>query len=107
MADAILQTKLPAIDLRGALVGLGIPFIGVDNRPVASMGFEHLKNCGLRNFAFCGTPRGENPNQDLRCDYFVACVEEAGFKCNVHCGASGAKRKLTWERQQQEIVAWL
>jgi LacI family transcriptional regulator len=107
MADAILQTKLPAIDLRGALEGLGIPFIGVDNRPVASMGFEHLKNCGLRNFAFCGTPRGDNPNQDLRCDYFVACVEEAGFQCNVFCGTSGAKRKPTWEQQQQEIVAWL
>jgi LacI family transcriptional regulator len=77
MADAILKTGIPAVDLRGALPSLGIPFIGVDNKPVTHLGFEHLQNCGLKHFAFCGTPRGDNPNQDLRCDYFVENVEQA------------------------------
>jgi LacI family transcriptional regulator len=107
MADAILATGIPAVDLRGALPNCGVPFLGVDNRPVAELGFEHLKNCGLRNFAFCGTPRGENPNQDLRCDYFVETVRGQGYPCGVYCGDPTADPRPTWEQQQQEIVAWL
>jgi LacI family transcriptional regulator len=107
MADAILRTGIPAVDLRGALPTPGIPFIGVDNVPVARIGFEHLHNCGLRNFAFCGTPRGENPNQDLRCDYFVDVVRKAGFECNVYVGERPARARPSWEQQQQGLVAWL
>jgi LacI family transcriptional regulator len=107
MADAILRTGIPAVDLRGALPTPGIPFIGVDNVPVARLGFEHLHNCGLRNFAFCGTPRGENPNQDLRCDYFVEVVRKAGFECNVYVGERPARARPSWEQQQQGLVAWL
>jgi LacI family transcriptional regulator len=107
MADAILRTGIPAVDLRGALPTPGIPFIGVDNVPVGRLGFEHLHNCGLRNFAFCGTPRGENPNQDLRCDYFVEVVRKAGFECNVYVGERPARARPSWEQQQQGLVAWL
>ena len=107
MADAILRTGIPAVDLRGALPNTGIPFIGVDNVPVVRLGFEHLHNCGLRNFAFCGTPRGENPNQDLRCDYFVEVVRKAGFECNVYVGERPARARPSWEQQQQGLVAWL
>jgi LacI family transcriptional regulator len=107
MADAILNTGIPAVDLRGALPSLGIPFIGVDNVPVSQLGFEHLQNCGLRNFAFCGTPRGENPNQDLRCDYFVEIVQQAGRECHVYCGDASRGGRPSWEEQQQELVGWL
>jgi LacI family transcriptional regulator len=107
MADAILRTGIPAVDLRGALPTPGIPFIGVDNVPVGRRGFEHLHSCGLRNFAFCGTPRGENPNQDLRCDYFVEVVRKAGFECNVYVGERPARARPSWEQQQQGLVAWL
>jgi LacI family transcriptional regulator len=107
MADAILRTGIPAVDLRGALPTPGIPFIGVDNVPVGRLGFEHLHSCGLRNFAFCGTPRGENPNQDLRCDYFVEVVRKAGFECNVYVGERPARARPSWEQQQQGLVAWL
>src|SRR5262245_44582672 len=88
MADAILKTGIPAVDLRGVIPDLGIPFIGVDNVPVSRLGFEHLHNCGLRHFAFCGTPRGDVPNQDLRCDYFVDAARDAGYDCSVYCGES-------------------
>jgi LacI family transcriptional regulator len=108
MADAILNTGIPAVDLRGVIPDLGIPFIGVDNAPVSRMGFEHLHSCGLRHFAFCGSPRGEVPNQDLRCDYFVAAAREAGHQCSVHIGGLGPRgAEPTWEQQQQALVEWL
>jgi len=107
MADAILDTGIPAVDVRGSLEDLVLPFIGVDNRPIASLAFDHLLNRGLRYFAFCGTPRGENPNQDRRCDYFVESVEKAGYCCDVFVGRSKRGRTQNWEQQQQQIVRWL
>lgn len=107
MADAIVDTGIPAVDLRGAIKRLPLPFIGVDNRPVAKLAFDHLQDRGLRHFAFCGTPRGENPNQDLRCDYFVELVETAGYACSVFVLQSKKGRAQSWEKQQQQIVSWL
>lgn len=107
MADTIIASRIPAVDVRGALPELGLPFIGVDNRPVSRLAYDHLKDLGLRNFAFCGTPRGENPNQDLRCDYFVNLVEEGGHQCSTWLGEQQRQRASTWEEQQQQIATWL
>jgi LacI family transcriptional regulator len=107
MADAILKTGLPAVDVRGAYHDIGVPFIGVDNRPVTKLAFDHLWDCGLRHFAFCGTPRGENPNQDLRCDLFVDLAERAGCACSTYLGRSQRGRTGDWERGQQEIAQWI
>ncbi|QDU58715.1 AraC family transcriptional regulator [Aeoliella mucimassa] len=106
-AEKILATGIPAVDVRGALPDLSIPFIGVDNRPVAQLGYEHLRNLGLRSFAFCGTPRGENPNQDNRCDWFVELVEQGGQACDVWLGAQSKQHAATWEEQQQDMARWL
>ena len=107
MADAIIETGIPAVDVRGAFPDLGLPFIGVDNRPIAKLAFAHLQDCGLRHFAFCGTPRGENPNQDRRCDYFVEQVEQAGYRCQVFLGGQKPGRSSDWEKQQAQIAQWL
>ena len=107
LADAIIETGIPAVDVRGAFPDLGLPFIGVDNRPIAKLAFDHLQDCGLRHFAFCGTPRGENPNQDRRCDYFVEQVEQAGYRCNVFLGEQKSGRSSDWEKQQEQIARWL
>jgi LacI family transcriptional regulator len=107
MADTIVATGIPAVDLRGALPDLGIPFIGVDNRPVAELAYEHLQNLGLRHFAFCGTPRGQNPHQDNRHDYFAELVERDGQPCHTWLGEQQKQHAPTWEEQQQEIATWL
>jgi len=107
MADAMLATGIPVVDLRGAIADLPIPFVGLDNRPIARLAYDHLRQCGLKNFAFCGSPRGENPPQDLRCDYFVELVERGGQSCEVFPGASSRKQKLSWEQEQERIARWL
>ncbi|WP_218932007.1 AraC family transcriptional regulator [Adhaeretor mobilis] len=107
MADAIIESGIPAVDLRGVHPDLEFPFIGVDNRPVSELAFDHLQDCGLRHFAFCGTPRGENPNQDRRCDYFVDHVEQAGFQCQVFLDEQKPGSSMSWERQQERIAKWL
>ena len=107
MAEAILASGIPAVDVRGALPDVGLPFIGVDNRPVVALAFEHLRSCGLTNFAFCGTPIDVNPNQNLRCEYFVELVESQGFSCDVCLGIESKRRRQNWEAEQQTIAKWL
>ena len=107
MANAILATGIPAVDVRGAYQDLGLPFIGVDNKPVSELAFDHLKNCGLRHFAFCGTPRGENPNQDRRCDFFVEKVEQSGAEYNIFLVEQRRRKVSDWEKQQQKLAKWL
>src|SRR6187402_1465661 len=107
MADAVSATGIPAVDVRGALEDSPVPFVGLDNRPISKVGYEHLQQCGLKNFAFCGRPRGENPPQDFRCDYFVELVELGGQECAVFPGPGVRARKFSWEQEQEEIAGWL
>lgn len=107
MADAVLATGIPAVDVRGAIADCAVPFVGLDNRPIARLGYEHLLECGLKNFAFCGRPRGENPPQDLRCDYYVELVEQGGRVCDVFPCPGVRARKWSWEQEQEEIARWL
>jgi LacI family transcriptional regulator len=104
MARAVQATGLPAVDLRGALDDLGLPAIGVDNREVAKLGVRHLRDCGLRHFAFCGVPPGTNRHDDQRCDYFREEVETFGYECSVF---ANWRNWDIWERGQQAIGAWL
>lgn len=103
-ADRVLQTRLPAVDLRGALGELGIPSIGVDNREVARLATEHLRDRGLRHFAFCGVPPGRNRFDDQRCDFFQQQIRAAGWPCHVF---DSWQQWGDWERDQQQIADWL
>lgn len=107
MARAVLATGVPAVDVRGALPDSPVPFVGLDNRPIARLAYDHLHQCGLKNFGFCGRPRGENPPQDFRCDYFVELVEQNGQPCDVFPGPNVGARKQSWEREQEDLARWL
>jgi LacI family transcriptional regulator len=104
MANAVLATGIPCVDLRGALPEIPVPFVGLDNHPIAQMAFDHLLQCGLKNFAFFGRPRGENPPQDLRCDYFVQSVETGGGQCEVFPDSGRRRRNPSWEQEQESLA---
>ena len=108
MADAILATRLPAVDVRGALEDLPIPFVGLDNRPIAKLCFEHLQQCGLVNFAFCGTPRG----MKTRIRTAAATCSWSWWQPPAKIARSswvgrGGAAPSSWEIEQQQIARWL
>jgi LacI family transcriptional regulator len=106
MAETVLDTGLPAVDLRGALGDLGLPILGVDNRAVTRLAMRHFLDRGFCHYGFCGTPRGENRYQDERCDFFTQAVEQHGFACQVYAYAE-RRRAVNWEEEQGHIGAWL
>lgn len=105
MADAVLRAGVPAVDLRGALAGLKLPLVGVNNRLVVKMAVEHFVDRGFRHFAFCGTPYGENRNQDERSERFVHAIAGRGFTCDTF--RARAPGVLSWDAEQREIATWL
>jgi LacI family transcriptional regulator len=106
MARAILRTRLPAVDLRFSISGLGLPGVGIDNHAVVRLAFEHLAACGFKLFGFCGPPARRNAWMDLRCDLFQQLVHGAGLTCHVFEPTSGAAINA-WEDEQEQIAAWI
>ena len=105
-AEMILQTGLPAVDLRYTIRNLGLPNVGPDNHAVVSLAFQHLRDCGFTHFGFCGLPPKRNFWMDLRRRLFEQRVQVAGFICHIFDGtAQGVS--ATWEDEQEQIAAWI
>lgn len=106
MAQAILQAKVPAVDLRGVIPDTGLPTVRVDNREVARLAVEHFLDRGFERFGFCGLPRGVNPHMDELCDQFVVQLDRIGFECDVFQARRGPRNGEAWERQQSRMEQW-
>ena len=106
MARAIRRAGLPAVDLRFSIPKLGLPSVGIDNRAVVRLAFEHLANSGFKLFGFCGPPPRRNAWMDLRRDLFQQLVRRAGHACHVFETAPRAAT-AAWEDEQEQIAAWI
>lgn len=107
LAEALLQTGLPVIDLRRAVPDLGLPTIGPDDAAVARLAVEHLFERGFRQFGFFGTPRGLHPSMDARADHFGRLVEETGFPCRVFHVRRRRASQEGWEKELDRVIQWI
>ena len=106
MAKAVARKQVPVVELRRALRQRDTPSIGPDDAAVAQLAAEHLRACGLRQFGFVGLAQGAHPAMDLRAENFARCLAADGLPCaRLHLGRQG--RGDFWERQCNQIVAWL
>ncbi len=106
-AQALIARDIPFIDLRGGSKDLGIPTFGPDNRQVSAMAFEHLRERGLRHFAFCGEAAGDNVYDDERKCTYQQIVEERGYDCHVFKNRRHPQGANDWEVEQQQFIEWL
>ena len=101
MADAVLATRLPALDLRGRLSNLELPFLSSNNESITKLAFNHLQDRGLTQFAFCSVPVGQMRTLDLRREHFVRHVESAGFPCEVFTGDPAVPSRRSQSRKSR------
>jgi LacI family transcriptional regulator len=107
MARAVLGAGLPAVDLRGRLADLGLPVVGVDNRAVTRLGFEHLAERGFRAFAFCRSAGDTHPHTDECQEFFRRHVKAAGHWCYSNLPPGSGRPGVAWDEEQQRLAAWL
>lgn len=56
MAQIIAKMKVPTVDVSAARLVEGIPWVETDDEAITKLALEHLRDCGLQNFAFFGDP---------------------------------------------------
>src|SRR4051794_29566295 len=118
IAEAVIASGLPAVDLSAANLVPGLPWVETDDAAIARAAFEHLRERGLRHFAFCGD--GRFNWSDWRGDHFRRCVIEGGYECHVlpsirpaADGSRGTHRRRNrapgdeWTAETARIAAWL
>jgi LacI family transcriptional regulator len=106
IARAITAIGVPTINLRGKVPGLKFPFIGSDNRAVATMAADHLLERGYERFGFFGFPTNYHAGFQTRGDCFSQAIEKAGYRCH-HFEGQPDLRGTNWERQQARLAKWI
>ncbi|WP_437200722.1 substrate-binding domain-containing protein [Planctomicrobium sp. SH664] len=69
VADAAVAAERPVVNISHSMPHLTFPRVGIDNRAVGALAFEHLQNRGLRNLALVGHPQ-----------HYFSVEREAGFR---------------------------
>jgi len=116
IARAVAATRLPAVDLSAARLLPSLPWLETNDRAVARVAAEHLRERGFQHFAYCGEPRF-NWSQ-WRGDAFVAHLASQGHACEVYPpkggktepvsgagSASDSARLARWIRRLPKPVA--
>jgi LacI family transcriptional regulator len=107
LADAVIRSGLPAVELRFAVPDLDLPAVGIDNRSIVQLATQHLFDRGFREFGFCGQPRGENSVMDFRGDCFAELIQAAGGRCDIFRPRRSGRGTAAWEQQQEAIAVWI
>ena len=102
MAKLIERCKLPTVDASSANLVPEIPWVETDDKKIAHIAFEHLLDCGFKNFGFVGTDFNWSK---WRAKDFIELLEKAGFSCHQHY--LSLDTKLNWVAEQKSLAAWL
>jgi len=105
MADAVRATGVPAVELRATKLEHDFPFVGVDNRALGRMVAEHLVERGFRHFGVYEIDI-EDYFEERR-ENFVGTLRQSGFGCDVYHAPRRREKPAQWERQQDDLAAWL
>jgi LacI family transcriptional regulator len=106
IAELLLKSGVPVVNLRGTVAELPFPYVGPDHDQIAKLAAEHLMERGLKNFAFCGKPAGIHPGLDERGFTFAKVVRDFGGNCDVF-PADCPSRDDTWELEQERLSNWI
>ena len=107
MARSVAAKGLPVVDLYSSARPSGLPMVGGDNPLIARLALDHFWERGLRQFAYCGLPAGENRYIAQRGDDFCRLAEAAGGSCALFAAQTSALAVADWDREQERIAAWL
>lgn len=106
LAAALLRAKIPAVELFGHRLDLGLPHVGNDEEAFGRLAAEHLIERNFVRFAFVGVVGALWSNRRL-----------SGFRQAVERCSAGAPEVLSlsdddaslaaWEKNQARLCAWL
>lgn len=103
MADAIVATGLPVVDVSAARLLPEIPWVETDDKEIAAMAAEHLLERGFKHFGFCGC--GSYNWELWRREAFTHYLTERGFE--VNCFNPPIETPFPAEPAVQALETWI
>lgn len=108
--NEVAGVKIPVVNIGGAVFDISwmhdVPYVTTDNRAVAQLAVEHLKNQGFINFAYCGIRHSPlHPWSRIRGEAFRDILSAHGLACSLYYGRHTNARQ--WEAVQKGICRWL
>jgi LacI family transcriptional regulator len=105
IADAVIRTKRPFVDVSAAREISDVPWIETNDRRVAQLAAEHLIQRGFRNIAFCGEPGFNWSNWRLKA--LEEVLAPLGIPCHVHQSHPKNAPDYSWEVESKRMAAWV
>jgi LacI family transcriptional regulator len=105
IAQAVIKTQLPVVDVLGLVPDLGIPLVHVDDREIARLAAEHLLERGFRQFGYLGL-KAENWSV-RREQHFRECVIRAGCSVLTYEQTRHVQNLSAWEQEEDSLAAWI
>jgi LacI family transcriptional regulator len=105
IAEAVLASKLPAIDVSAARYVPELLYVETDDAEIARLAAEHLLQRGFRHFGYCGDPRFNWSN--WRQEHYQQLVAAAGFDCSVYRPSPRRRTAATWEQERAGMATWI
>lgn len=105
IAKAVRTMKIPTVDVLGVVPDTGLPLVHVDDRAVAQVAADHLRERGFHHFAFIGI-KGENWSEQRRDSFWAALgIRSSDF----HRYEMGRRAMLStpWEEREEDLADWI
>ena len=100
---AVRSKQLPTINVSGSGLAGEFPAVIADGAVLAQMAAGHLRERGLRHFAYCGDCRFAWA-QDYQ-QHFVAALRSAGHGCEVF--DSQMRDAVSWACERRRLARWI
>jgi len=105
IAAALVRTGIPVVDVLGMVPEAGLPLVHLDDAKIAEVAARGFLERKLRHFGFCGI--GGANWSDRRGAAFERIVGAMGCSCAFFRMHAPAHEKWSWEREQDDLAAWL
>lgn len=106
LAAALRKARIPAIELFGHRLDLGLPHVGNDEEAIGGLAAEHLLERHFRHFAFAGI-EGALWSRRRRDGFTRRLKENFTEPAEFLCADDDADSLAIWEANQRRLRVWL
>lgn len=109
--EEVVKLGIPAVVVGHSRTEVpGLINVVTDSQGVGQKAAQHLIDCGLRHFGYCGLTRSgieeAAPWSRQREESFFGCLREAGFAGQAF-EVQGGVHRAGWHRELQALADWL
>ncbi|MGL5017722.1 MAG: substrate-binding domain-containing protein [Luteolibacter sp.] len=103
IASAVRACGLPTVNVSASGLAPEVPAVISNSMAISQMAAEHLLECGLRNFGFCGDARFKWSQRHG--EHFVSALQKHGHPCDTFPTKPGDASD--WQKEQAKLARWL